>query len=139
MTSSSEPAPHALSLPGAEPLRLTQETVMAFPLDAGIGPGWLSLSSLVGQETPGSICRRSFELHGVDGIDPEELGLRNSPKYGLSRQAWSKSAHGVVRHSLLLPPGASISGITLSGKNSQPADVFIRLRQPRVVAVHAAD
>ena len=70
---------------------------------------------------------------------PRTLGLRNSPTFGLSRQAWSKSARGVVRQSLLLPEGVSISGITLRGKNRQPADVFIRLRQPRVVAVHAAD
>jgi hypothetical protein len=38
-----------------------------------------------------------------------------------------------------MPEGVSISGITLTGKNPQPADVFIRLRQPRVVAVHAGE
>ena len=80
----------------------------------------------------------SYDLHGAEGIDSAEFGLRKSSVYGLSRQVWSKSARGVVRQSILLPEGVSISGITLRGKNRQPADVFIRLRQPRVVAVHAA-
>jgi hypothetical protein len=71
-------------------------------------------------------------------VDAAALGLRRSPKFGLTRQAWSRQSHGRVRQTLLLPEGVRISGITLRGKNPQPAEVFIRLRTPRVVDVHGA-
>jgi len=133
-----EPAAHELSAPGAEPLRLTEETELSFPLDSGIAGGLVEFEFEFesASRLRGGFAVVSYDLRGTEGIDPEELGLRTSPTFGLSRQAWSKSAHGVVRQSLLLPEGVSIAGITLRGKNRQPADVFIRLRQPRVVAVH---
>jgi len=136
-----EPVAHELSMPGSEPLRLTEETVLTFPLDSGIKAGLVEFEFEFesASRLQGGFAVVSYDLHGADGVDPEELGLRKSAMFGLSRQAWSKSSRGVVRHSFLLPDGASISGITLRGKNRQPADVFIRLRQPRVVAVHSAD
>jgi hypothetical protein len=136
-----EPVPHELSAPGAEPLRLTEDTVLTFPLDSAIEAGLVEFEFEFESRSrlQGGFAVVSYELQGAEDIDPEELGLRESSIYGLNRQAWSKSASGVVRQSLLLPEGVSISGITLKGKNRQPADVFIRLRQPRVVAVHAAD
>jgi hypothetical protein len=136
-----EPVAHELSTPGSEPLRLTEETVLTFPLDSGIGAGLVEFEFEFesARRLQGGFAMVSYDLHGADDVDPEALGLRNSATFGWSRQAWSKSSQGVVRQSLLLPDGASISGITLRGKNRQPADVFIRLRQPRVVAVHAAD
>ena len=135
-----EPATHELSAPGAEPLRLTEETALNFPLDTGIEAGLVEFEFEFESKSrlQGGFAMVSYDLHGAEGIDPEELGLRKSAVFGWSRQVWSKSARGVVRQSLLLPEGVSISGITLRGKNRQPADVFISLRQPRVVAVHSA-
>lgn len=135
-----ELAPHELSAPGAEPLRLTEETELTFPLDAGVDGGLVEFefefesASRLG----GGFAMVTYDLNGADGIDLEKLGLSRSSRFGVSRQAWSKSASGIVRQSVLLPDGVSISAVTLRGKNTQPADVFIRLRQPRVVAVHAA-
>ena len=136
-----EPVPHELSAPGAEPLRLTEETVLTFPMDSGIEAGLVEFEFEFesASRLQGGFAVVSYDLHGADDIDPEVLGLRKSRTFGLNRQAWSKSSRGVVRHNVLLPEGVSISGITLTGKNRQPADVFIRLRQPRVVALHAAD
>lgn len=135
-----EPAPHELSAPGAEPLCLTEETELTFALDTGIEAGLVEFEFEFESKSrlQGGFAMVSYDLHGAEGMDPAELGLRKSSTFGWSRQVWSKSARGVVRQSLLLPEGVSISGITLRGKNRQPADVFIRLRQPRVVAVHAA-
>jgi hypothetical protein len=136
-----EPALHELSAADAEPLRLTEETALNFPLDNGIEAGLVEFEFEFESKSrlQGGFAMVSYDLHGAEGLDPEELGLRKSSVFGWSRQAWSKNARGVVRQSFLLPEGVSISGITLRGKNSQPADVFIRLRQPRVVAVHAAN
>ncbi|MHA7219787.1 glycosyltransferase [Arthrobacter sp. MDT1-48-3] len=134
-----EPALHESSLPGAEPLRLTDETVLAFPLDDEIEAGLVEFEFEFESSSKllGGFAVVTYDLLGADGIEPESLGLRYSKAFGLHRQAWSKRNQGVVRHSILLPEGTRISGLTLRGKNRQPSDVFVRLRQPRVVAVHA--
>lgn len=136
-----EPLPHNSSLPGAKPLRLTEETLMNFPLDATIEAGLVEFefefeSAL---KLQGGFAVVSYEIHGPEDMKLEVLGLNKSSTFGWSKQAWSKNASGVVRHSFLLPPGAVISSITLRGKNRQPSNVYIRLRQPRVVALHGID
>lgn len=140
-----EPVAHGFSFPGAEPLRLTKETALAFPLEPEITEGLFQFefefeSAL---ELDGAFAVVSYELRGAEGVDVEELGLRvglrKSPTYGMYWLAWSREAHGVMRHSLPVPAGLTIAGITLRGKNSQPADVFIRWCEPRVVALPAGD
>lgn len=135
---SGESALHELSAPGTEPLRLTADTVLTFPLEADAGIVEFEFEYESAKNLKGGFAEVSYELQGAENVDAELLGLRKS-KNGLSRQAWSKKSQGLVRQTVLLPEGVSISGITLRGKNRQPADVFIRLRNPRVVAVPAAD
>ncbi|MEY9777333.1 glycosyltransferase [Arthrobacter sp. MW3 TE3886] len=140
-----EPTPHELFLPDAGPLRLTTETALVFPLEPEVAEGMLEFEFEFesAQELTGAFAVVSYELNAEDGVDVEELGLslglQKSPFYGMYRLAWSKSTHGVMRQNLLLPEGVSVSGITLRGKKRQPADVYIRLREPRFVAVHGAD
>lgn len=140
-----EPAAHELSFPGAELLRLSQETALVFPLDPEITQGLLEFEFEFesAQQLNGAFAVISYELSAAEGVDVEELGLklglRSSPDYGLYRLAWSRESRGVVRHSLPLPEGLTIAGIALRGKKIQPADVFIRWCEPRVVSLHAAD
>ncbi|MGO4804987.1 glycosyltransferase [Arthrobacter sp. 2MCAF15] len=129
---------HELSAPGAEPLQLTADTVLTFPLRADAGLVEFEFEFESAANLQGGFAEVSYDLQGADELDVSTLGLKRNSKLGLSRQAWSRKSNGLVRHSILMPEGVSISGITLTGKNRQPADVFIRLRQPRVVAVHAA-
>lgn len=140
-----ESSAHESSFPGAEPLRLTRETELVFSLESEIGEGLFQFefefeSAL---ELDGAFAVVSYDLRGAEGVDVEELGLkvglRKSPTYGMYWLAWSREARGVMRHSLPVPEGLKIAGITLRGKNSQPADVFIRCCEPRVVALHAGD
>lgn len=138
-----EPAVHESSFPGAEPLRLSTETALVFPFVPEIAEGLLEFEFEFesAQELTGAFAVVSYELRGADGAEVEELGLKlglqKSPEYGMYRLAWSRESHGVVRHSLPLPEGLKIAGITLRGKKSQPADVYIRWCEPRVVSLHA--
>lgn len=126
------------STPGAEPLVLTEETVLSFPLNAGAGLVEVEFEFESARDIDGGFAVVSYELQGADGIDAATMGLMRTSKNGLCRPVWSRSSSGLVRQSVLLPEGVSISGITLKGKNRQPADVRIRLRAPRVVEVHSA-
>jgi hypothetical protein len=132
-----EPTWHELSAPGAEPLRLTEDTVLTFPLEADTGLVEFEFEFDSAAKLTGGFAEVSYDLHG-DAVDAAALGLRRSPKFGWTRQAWSRQSHGLVRQTVLLPEGVSISSITLRGKNPQPAEVFIRLRKPRVVDVLSA-
>jgi hypothetical protein len=130
-----EPKLHELSAPGAEPLQLTENTVLTFPLEAKSGLIEFEFEFESAESLKGGFAEVSYDLQGADGLDVSTLGLRRNSKLGLSRQAWSRKSSGLVRHSILMPEGVSISAVILRGKNRQPADVFIRLRAPRVVAV----
>jgi hypothetical protein len=121
---------------GQEPFLLAEDTVLNFPLAATAGLVEFEFEFESAKELGGGFAVISYELQGADGLDPATLGLTRSSKFGLCRQAWSRSSRGVVRQSILIPEGVGISGITLRGKNRQPADIFIRLREPRVVEVH---
>lgn len=134
-----ESSPHRSSKDREEAVLFGPTTEMTFELDASIRGGLVEFEFEFESAAKllGGFGIITFHLEGVDGIDPEVLGLRNSTKYGFSRQAWSKNARGVIRHSFILPEGASASAVTLTGKGRRPADIFIRLREPRVVAIHA--
>lgn len=140
-----EPVSHELSFPGAEPLCLSTETALVFPLESEITEGLLMFEFEYesAQQINGAFAVVSYDLSAAEGFDVEELGLklglRNSPTYGMSRLAWSREYRGVVRQSLPLPEGLKVAGISIRGKNKQPADVFIRWCEPRVVAQQAAD
>lgn len=129
---------HQLTHPDAEPLQLTDETVLTFPLDAQIMAGYVEFEFEYksAKDLAGGFATISFEFEGATPEDLETLGLMNG-RYGPGRQAWSRKSRGVVKHSMLLPEGVGISGITLRGKNKQPADVFIRPPAPRVVKMDA--
>jgi hypothetical protein len=129
---------HELSAPGAEPLRLTEDTVLTFPLEADTGLVEFEFEFESAKNLKGGFAEVSYHLEGADAVDAESLGLKRHSKLGLSRQAWSRKSHGLVRQTVLLPEGVRISGVTLTGKNPQPAEVFIRLRGPRVVEVQSA-
>lgn len=133
-----EPSWHELSLPGAAPLLLTAETVLRFPLEAASGLVEFEFEFESAEKLTGGFAEISYELQGADAVDAEALGLRRTSRPGLSRQAWSRQSQGLVRQTVLLPEGVSISGITLSGKNRQPGEVFIRLRTPRVLNMPGA-
>lgn len=132
---SGESAWHELSATDAEPLQLTRDTVLTFPLTAEPGLIEFEFEFESAENLKGGFAEVSYDLQGADGLDASTLGLKRHSEFGLSRQAWSRKSKGVVRHSILMPEGVSISGITLRGKNQQPAEVFIRLRQPRVIDV----
>ncbi|QYF89949.1 glycosyltransferase [Arthrobacter sp. PAMC25284] len=129
---------HELTAPGAEPLLFTEDTELTFPLDARIEAGLVEfeLEFESAKDLAGGFATITFELRGAKPEDLGNLGLKNG-RFGPGRQVWSRQARGVVKYSMLLPDGVSISGITLRGKNKQPADVFIRLRAPRVVEMAA--
>ena len=69
-----EPVPHELSAPGAEPLRLTEETVLTFPLDSAIEAGLVEFEFEFESKSrlQGGFAVISYELHGAEGIDPED-------------------------------------------------------------------
>ena len=100
--------------PDAEPLVLSPETALVFPLVPEIAEGLLEFEFEFesAQELTGAFAVVSYELSGTDGVDVEELGLKlglqKSPTYGMYRLAWSRESHGVVRHSLPLPEGLKI-------------------------------
>lgn len=131
-----EPSDHSLSQTGAEPLLLTEDTEINFPLHAQAGLVEFEFEFESAMDLAGAFAVISYELEGAEGLDVEPLGLKRSSTFGWCRQAWSRGSRGVVRHSILLPEGVGISSITLRGKNRQPANVFLRLREPRVVEVH---
>lgn len=121
---------------GAEPFVLTADTILTFPLEAGAGLVEFEFEYESPEKLVGIFAVVSYDLLGADGLDVATLGLKKSPKFGPSRQAWSRRSSGVVRQSVLLPEGVGISSITLIGKNRQPGEVVLRLRQPRVVDVY---
>lgn len=134
-----EPTWHELSAPGTEPLLLAEDTVLTFPLEADSGLVEFEFEFESAEKLQGGFAVVSYGLQGADGLDAASLGLIRNSKLEWNRPVWSRKSHGVVRQTLLLPEGVRISGVTLKGKNRQPAEVFIRLRQPRVIdAIYAS-
>lgn len=120
---------------GAEPLMLTEDTSVTLPFHAEAGVVEFEFDYESTKDLTGGFAVVSYELQGTKGIDAAELGLLRTTRNGFCRPVWSKSARGHVRQCLILPEGVSIAGVTVTGKNRQPAEVFIRLRSPRVVGV----
>jgi hypothetical protein len=131
-----ESAEFVPSTSGGDPFLLTADTILTFPLEAEAGLVQFEFEYESAEKLGGVFAVVSYDLLDADGLDVTTLGLKKSPKFGVSRHAWSRRTRGVVRQSVLLPEGVGISSLTLIGKNKQAADVFIRMRKPRVVDVY---
>lgn len=132
-----EPQLHEECSNGSNSLKLEETSIFSFALDSRIKAGLVEFEFEYESSSrlQGGFAVVTYDLDGVDAADLSGLGLRASTVFGSSRQAWSKSSKGVIRHSFLLPTGASAASITLRGTNKQGSDVFIRLRKPRVIPI----
>ncbi len=139
-----DPDAHELPPPGAAPLRLTEETALRFPLDTqgrldtqgGAGLVEFEFRFESDLDLDGAFAMVSYEFYDPESVDAEALGLMRSRTFGLCRQAWSRSSSGTIRQCVFLPEGVGLSGVVLRGKHAQPADVFVRVRPPRIIGLH---
>lgn len=114
---------------------LTENTSVSIPFEAEAGLLEFEFEFESAEDLTGGFAVVSYELQSAHGIHAAALGLMRTTKNGYCRPVWSRSSSGLIRQCVLLPEGVSISGVTLKGKNRQPADVFIRLRPPRVIGL----